>query len=56
MFISYYFSRKTDLLWQSFEKTLKKLPLRQSFEKPFAHESKYYKISLNTSTTKISLT
>ena len=39
LFISYYFSRKTDLC----------LPLPQRFEKTFAHESKYYKISLHTS-------
>ena len=31
LFISYYFSKKTDLC----------LPLPQTFEKTFAHESKY---------------
>ena len=40
MFISYYFSRKSDL----------RLPFPQIFEKTFTHENKYQKMYLNTST------
>ena len=39
LFISYYLSKKADLC----------IPLPQIFEKKFAHESKYQKISLNPS-------